>query len=189
MTRRMVLWPLVALVVLIIELGATIDTVTGDPFSPVSGWGATRPAGVLAFALVVLGCTALALFDWFPRTVAVIATASYVTFALGDHELGMFLPPMVAVLGLAAWARHRLVAVLCALVSLAAALVWIGHRAATITESGVALLAWVAFGSVLAVFFFVPLLLGEIARARSELRQARSVAGASPSRSARSSTA
>jgi len=175
MTRRMLLWPLVALVVLIIELGATIGTVTGDPFAPVAGWGTTRPTDALAFALVVLGCAALALFDRFPLTVAMIATASYVGFALRDHELGMFLPPMVAFFALAAQARHRLAAILCALASLAAALVWVSHRAGTITEPGVALLTWVAFGSVLAVFFFVPLLIGEIVRARAELRAAREV--------------
>lgn len=174
----MLLWPLVALVVLIIELGATIGTVTGDPFDPVAGWGPTRPADALAFALVVLGCAALALFDRFPLTVAMIATASYVVFALRDHELGMFLPPMVAVFALVAQARHRLAAILCALASLAAALVWVSHRVAAITEPGVALLAWVAFGSVLAAFFFAPLLAGEIVRARTELRQAQSVADA-----------
>lgn len=176
LTRRTLIWPTVALVVLVIELGATIGTVTGDPFTPVDGWGETRPADALAFAMVTLGCVALGFLGRFPRSGAIIATASYVAFALRDHELGMFLPPMVAVFALAALSRHRLVATLCALASLAAALVWVAHRAATITEPGVDLLTWVAFGTVLAAFFLVPLLVGEIIRTRSELRGTRSPA-------------
>lgn len=174
MTRRALLWPVVALVVLLIELGATIGTFTGAPFTPVDGWGLTRPADALAFALVVLGCAALALFPRFPRTIAMIATASYLVFAVRDHELGMFLPPMVAIFALAALTRHRLAAIFCAVASLAAALVWVGHRVASISDSGVVLLAWVAFGTVLALYFFVPLLVGEIIRTRSQLREARS---------------
>ncbi|AUS77042.1 hypothetical protein C1701_00255 [Actinoalloteichus sp. AHMU CJ021] len=176
MTRRTLIWPVVAFVVLIVELGATIGTVTGDPFTPAAGWGPTRPVDALAFAMVVLGCVALASFARFPLTSTLIATASYVVFIVRDHELGMFLPPMVAVLGLAAWARHRLAAMLCALASLAAAAIWVGHRTASIADSGVALLSWVAFGTVLAVFFLGPLLVGEIVRARSELREARASA-------------
>lgn len=178
MTRRTLVWAIVAIVVTVIELGATIGTVTGDPFAPVAGWGPTRPVDALAFATVVVGCTALAAFHRFPFTVAMIATASYVVFALRDHELGMFLPPMVAVFALAALTRHRLAAVACALASLATALTWVAHRAATIAEPGAALLAWVAFGTVLTAFFAVPLLVGEIVRTRSMLREARSPAGA-----------
>lgn len=174
MTRHTLIWAAVALIVLVIELGATLGTVTGEPFSPVSGWGQTRPIDVLTITTVILGCMALALFGRFPIASATIATASYVVFALRDHELGMFLPPMVAIFALAALTRHCFVAILCALGSLAAALVWVSHRAATIAEPGVALLAWVAFGTVLAVFFLLPLLVGEIVRTRSPLRVARS---------------
>lgn len=178
MTRRPLIWAVVALVVLIIELGATIGSVTGEPFAPVNGWGSTRPADALAFAMVVLGCAALAVFDRFPLTVATIATAAYVVFALHDHEWGMFLPPIIAIFALAAPARRRLAAIVCALASLAVALVWVGHRAAPIADPGVALLAWVAFGTVLAVFFLVPLLIGEVVRTRLELRDARAPARA-----------
>lgn len=84
----------------------------------------------------------------------------------------MFLPPMVAILGLTAQARHRFAAIGCAVLSLAAGLFWVQGRVATITEDGVALLAWVAFGTVLAAFFLVPIMVGEIVRARSMLREA-----------------
>lgn len=172
MTRRKLRWVLVAFVVLFIELGVTIGTVTGDPFAPVDGWGPTRSVDALTFVMVVLGCAALALFARFPLAVAMIATASYVVFAVRDYEPGMFLPPMVVIFALTALTRHRPVAVCCTLASLAAALVWVGHRIATITDSGVALLAGVAFGAVFAVFFIAPLLVGEIVRARSQLRKA-----------------
>lgn len=178
MTRRTLASALVAAVVLIIELGATVAAVVGAPFSPVSGWGQTRPIDALAFVAVVAGCSALALFSRFPIAAAIIATASYVVFALRDHELGMFLPPMIAIFGLAALTRHRVVAILCLLASLAAAVVWLAHRADRIADPGVSLLVWVAFGTVLASFFLGPLLVGEVVRARSLLREARSTAPA-----------
>lgn len=178
MTRRTLVWAVVAAVVLIIELGATIGAVVGAPFSPVSGWGHTRPIDVLTFVTVVAGCSVLALFDRFPITTAVIATASYVVFALRDHELGMFLPPMIVIFGVAALTRQRVVAILCALVSLAAAVVWVAHRADRIVDPGVSLMVWVAFGTVLASFFLGPLLVGEVVRTRSLLREARSTAQA-----------
>ncbi|MFC7373787.1 hypothetical protein ACFQRD_00745 [Brachybacterium sp. GCM10030268] len=157
---------------LVVELGATIGTVTGRPFAPVDGWGPTRPADVLAFALVILGSLVLAAYPRFPLAVSTIATASYIVFALRDHELGMFLPPMVVALTLAARParRLRLAAIACAGASLAAGLVWVSHRAEPIEEPGVALLVRVAFGVVLAVFFLAPLLLGEIVRLRSAAR-------------------
>lgn len=178
MMRRTFASVVVAAAVLIIELGATIGTVLGEPFSPVSGWGQTRPIDALAFVVVVAGCSALALFGRFPIAAATIATASYGVFALRDHELGMFLPPMIAILGVAALTRHRVVAILCALASLAAAVIWVAHRADGIEDPGVSLLVWVAFGTVLASFFLGPLLVGEVLRARSLLREARSAAHA-----------
>ncbi|WP_193106123.1 hypothetical protein [Brachybacterium sp. FME24] len=176
MTRRTLLWVVVALVVMVVELGATIGTVTGAPFAPVGGWGATRPVDELGFVAVVLGCGALSLLGRFPITAATLATASYMLFAVRDHELGMFLPPMIALVALAARPRHLVVAIVLALVSLAAGLGWVAHRAAPIADPGVALLAWVAFGAVLAAFFLVPVLVGEIIRARSALRDASSSA-------------
>ncbi len=187
MTRRTLTWTAVALVVLIVELGATIGSVTGEPFSPVDGWGQTRSADALTFAAVILGSAILALFGRFPLAVATITTASYLVFVLLDHELGMFLPPMVAVFGLVGILFPRLAAILCAVASLAASLIWVSGRVAPIDEPGVALLAWVAFGSVLAAFFFVPLLIGEIVLARSMLREAGSSADAAmPTEPARS---
>lgn len=177
-TRRRLIWPTIALVTLVIELGAMIGTVTGDPFAPVDGWGLTHPADAATFVLVFLGCVALALFDRLPLPVAMIATASYVLLATRDHELGMFLPPMIAILALAALTRHRLSAIVCAVVSLAS--VWVGRRTAPIADPGVALLGWVALGSVLAVFFLVPLLIGEIIRSLRELRDVRSSQPAQP---------
>lgn len=178
MTRRMLVSAAVAVVVLIIELGATIGAVVGEPFSPVSGWGQTRPIDALAFAIVIAGCSALALFSRFPIAAAVIATASYIVFALRDHELGMFLPPMIAIFGVAALTRYRVVAILCSLASLAIAVVWVARRADEIVDPGVSLLVWVAFGTVLASFYVGPLLVGEVVRARSLLRDARSTPSA-----------
>lgn len=176
MTRRTLRWVVVALVVVVVELGATIGTVTGEPFAPVGGWGVTRPVDELGFVAVVLGCGALSLLGRFPIPAATLATASYVLFAVRDHELGMFLPPMIALVALATRTRHLFVAIVLALVNLAAGLVWVAHRAAPIADPGVALLAWVAFGAVLAAFFLVPVLVGEIIRARTALRDASSSA-------------
>ena len=83
---------------------------------------------------------------------------------------------MVVIFGLAAHGGRRFAAISFAVASLAAGLVWVASRAGTVEEPGVALLAWVAFGSVLAAFFCVPLLIGEIVRARSMLHDARSAA-------------
>ncbi|MGO1172872.1 MAG: hypothetical protein ACTHXO_06845 [Actinomycetaceae bacterium] len=172
--RRLLLsWPAVALVVLVVELGATLGAASGEPFTPVDGWGPTTPVDGATYVLVVLGCAALALLGRFPLVGATIATGSYVLFAVRDHELGMFLSPMVAVLALSAVRGRRPAAILCALVSLAAALVWVGRRAVTVVDPGAALLGWVAFGTVLAVFFLGPLLVGEVVRARRELRALR----------------
>ena len=168
--RRTSALVVLAVVVLLIELGATYGSVSGDRFAPVAQWGLTRPTDGFAFALVVIGCGALCFLGRFPLPSSAVATASYVAFALRDYELGMFLPPMVVVFVLVARRGARLAAALCALVSLAAGLVWVSHRAGTLADSGTALLTWVAFGTVLAVFFVVPFLLGEIVRLRSLLR-------------------
>src|SRR5699024_9238360 len=74
MTRRTLTWIVIATVVLVIELGATIGSTAGEPFSPVNGWGETRPANALTFVIVVLGCAALALFGRYPLAGATIAT-------------------------------------------------------------------------------------------------------------------
>lgn len=85
---------------------------------------------------------------------------------------------MVAIFALVALGRYRIVAMLCAMASLAVALARMAHCAATITEPGVALLVWIAFGTVLAVFLFVPPLVGELVRTRSQLRVVRLPTGA-----------
>lgn len=172
MPRRLALI-CVALVVLVIELGATLGSASGEPFSPVPGWAPTRPIDGFAFTLVILGCGALALLGRFPRTAAGLATAAYCAFALGDYELGMFLAPMVAVFVLAARHRSLLAAGVCALSSLGAGLIWVAGRVTLITEPGITMLVWVAFGTVLAAFFALPLLLGEVTGLRRRLRQKR----------------
>jgi CDP-diacylglycerol--glycerol-3-phosphate 3-phosphatidyltransferase len=57
-----------------------------------------------------------------------------------------------------------------ALACLAASLVWVAQRTSTIADDGVPLLAWTAFGTVSAVFFLVPMLLGDLIRVRIRLR-------------------
>ncbi|MGL5930510.1 MAG: hypothetical protein ACRCY8_16390 [Dermatophilaceae bacterium] len=172
MTRRTLIYATTAVATLVIELGSTYGTITGEPFAPVPGWGPTRPADLLAFALVALGSAPIALFPRFPVTVGALATGSYLVYAMRDYELGMFLPPMVVLFALVARTRHRLAASSCMVTGLGAALVWVADRAVTIGDSGTRLLTWVAFGTVLGVFFTAPVLLGEIVRVRSLLRVA-----------------
>lgn len=177
MNRRTLLWAAVALIALTVELGATIASAAGEPFSPVPGWGPTRPTSALTVAIVVMGCAALAVFPRFPLAVTTIATASYLAFVLLDHELGMFLPPMIAIFGLAAQTGRRLPVLLIAGANVVAGLIWVAARTDTIVDPGSTLLAWVAFGSVLTVFFCGPVLIGEIVRTRTLLRDARKAAG------------
>lgn len=172
MMRRTTTLVAIAAVVLLIELAATYGSVAGEAFVPVAQWGPTRPIDWLAFVSVVTGCGALAFLERFPRIAPAVATAAYAGFALRDYELGMFLPPMVVVFVLVAARGARLAAAGCAAASLAAGLVWVGHRAGTIADSGTTLLTWVAFGTVLTVFFGAPLLLAEIVRLRSLLHRA-----------------
>lgn len=140
---------------------------TGEPFAPVAGWGPTLPTDGLAFVAAILGCGALAFLRRFPLAAGAIASTSYVAFAVRDYELGMFLPPMVAVFVLVATGRSRGLAVVYALVALGAGLVWVSRRASPVLDPGAAVLTWVAFGTVLASFFLLPYLLGELVRLRS----------------------
>jgi hypothetical protein len=82
----------------------------------------------------------------------------------------MTLPAMVAVFILALRGQRRIIAVVAALACLAASLVWVAQRTSTIADDGVPLLAWTAFGTVSAVFFLVPMLLGDLIRVRIRLR-------------------
>lgn len=172
MTRRTLIWIAVAVVTLLIELGATIGTVGGTPFSSVEGWGPTRPTDALAFALVTTGSLSLGLFDRLPVAAALGCTVSYLVFALRDYELGLFLPPMIVIFALTAKSGRLSMAIICAIANLGAALVWVGQRTLTIHDPGAALLTWVAFGTVLGVFFVAPILVGEIVRLRSGQRRA-----------------
>ena len=172
MRLRTAICPLIALVVLVIELGGMLSTIGQDSFSPVDGWGSTRATDALAVAMVVLGCAVIALFRRAPRTVALIATASYVVVAVRDYELGLLLPPMVVSYLLVVYTRHHGVAITLAAVNLGVSLTWVAHRTAALHDPGVSLLAWTALGTVFAVFFFAPVLAAHLVRMRSLLRSA-----------------
>lgn len=155
---------LVAAAVLLIELGATYGSIDGDPFAPVDGWGATRAVDPLAFAAVIVGCAVLYWRRTLPVTTLAVTAAAYCLFLLRDHELGMFLAPMVALYTAANLGRARLWAVLAGAAAMAASLVWVHARTDTIPESGVTLLSWVAFAAVIGVFFAGSFLAGELVR-------------------------
>ena len=156
----------VATLVLAIELAATLATLDGDPFAPVSGWGATRPADALTLALVIVGCSALYWCRTRPLTALGAATAAYAAFMLLGHELGLFLAPMVALYAAAVLGAARIGALAAGLTAYAASLYWVFERTAAVTDSGAALLAWVAFSAVIGVFLAGPYIAGELVRLR-----------------------
>lgn len=161
----------VATLVAVLELGATIGSVGGDPFAPVEGWTRTRATDIWAFALLVVGCGALFGLRRFPSVATLLAAVSYCVFMLAGYEFGMSLPAMAAVFLLVAGGGHRMVAVVAAAACVVSTLVWVDARADGVADPGVTMLTWVAFGTVAAVFFFVPLLVGEIVRTRRQLAQ------------------
>src|SRR5699024_5797321 len=65
---------------------------------------------------------------------------------------------------------HRTTALIAALCAVAASLVWVANRAAPAVDPGVSTLIWVAFGTVLGVFFLAPFMAGEIVRLRRAAR-------------------
>ncbi|OOC55120.1 MULTISPECIES: DUF7134 domain-containing protein [Nocardiopsis] len=167
----------IAALVLLLELAATYATVNGDPFAPVDGWGATRSTDPAAFAAVVVGCGALYWRRSHPVPSLAVATAAYALFLLRDYELGLFLAPMVALYTVATLGRARIRAALAGAVALTASLLWVHARTAAVADPGTALLAWAAFGTVMAVFLAGPFTAGELVRCRRLLADRRVLAG------------
>lgn len=154
----------VAGVVLAIELFATYGTVVGDPLNPVAGWNTTEPVDVWSFVLVTVGCAALYWRRTLPVTTLLVTTATYSIFLLRDHELGMFLAPMVALFTMATLGYGRFHAALAGAVCVSASLWWVHARTGDIADPGTAMLAWVAFGVVTLVFFVGSYVAGELVR-------------------------
>lgn len=161
--RSTIVYIALTLAVLIIELAATYGSLTGEPLNPVENWTVTRSTDWLAFAAVAGGCVALYWRRTRPLLVLIVSTLSYCAFILRDYELGLFLPVMLMLYFFIAQGHSRMWAIGSAAASLAVSLFWVSERAAHL-DSGVAMLAWVAFGTVYGVFFIVPMLIGEIAR-------------------------
>ncbi|MGW5877610.1 DUF7134 domain-containing protein [Nocardiopsis terrae] len=160
---------LVATVVLLVELFATYGALTGPPLAPVDGWVATRQIDPLSFALALVGCGALYWRRRLPATTLAVATLAYAAFLLRDHELGMFLAPMVALYTASALALPRMIPALATAVGLGASLWWVHTRTAGLTDPGVAMLAWIAFGAVIVLFLVGSYVAGELVRCHREL--------------------
>ncbi|WP_435113389.1 DUF7134 domain-containing protein [Nocardiopsis synnemataformans] len=156
----------VAGAVLVIELLATYGSVNGDPLDPVAGWNTTQPTDPWAFVIVVVGCAALYWRRASPLITLSVATGAYSVFLLRDHEPGMFLAPMVALHTMASLGYARFHTALAGIVCMSASLWWVHVRTADITDPGVGLLAWVAFGTVILVFFAGSYVVGELVRCR-----------------------
>lgn len=156
----------VAGVVLVIEFLATYGSLNGEPLNPVAGWNTTQPVDPWAFVIVVVGCAALYWRRAFPLITLFVVTGSYSLFLLRDHELGMFLAPMAALYTTAFLGYARFHAVLAGIVCMSASLWWVYVRTADIADPGVSMLAWVAFGAVILVFFAGSYVAGELVRCR-----------------------
>ena len=166
----------VVAVVSVIELAATYASLGAAPMSLVEGWGLTRPTDWVSFVLVAAGCTALFALRRFPATAALGTAVAYCAFIVRDYEFGMSLPVMVAIYVLST-RGHRTTALIAALCAVAASLVWVANRAAPAVDPGVSTLIWVAFGTVLGVFFLAPFMAGEIVRLRRAARHLERVHG------------
>lgn len=164
--HRYLIFPLAALLVGIIELSATLGSLNGDPMDLVAGWAPTRLGDIWAVLLTITGSAALFAAPRFPAATLALTSGTYVVFILRDYEFGMTLPAMVTIFVLTSQGRRRLPALLAAIVCLGVTLVWIDQRTTTVTDEGVSTLAWVAFGTVSAAFFLLPVLLGELLRLR-----------------------
>lgn len=160
----------VALVVIAIELSATLGSLNGEPIE-LAGWSSTRPGDGWAVLLTVIGSTALFAVLQFPVSAMAVSSGAYIVFILRDYEFGMTLPVMVAIFTLTAIGRHRVLALGAGLVCLTATLVvWVAQRTTTIPDADVTILTWVALGTVTAVFFLLPVFLGELIRLRRLVR-------------------
>ncbi|GAB2511655.1 DUF7134 domain-containing protein [Nocardiopsis aegyptia] len=154
----------IAALVLLVEIAATYGSLTGPPLDPVDGWTLARPTDAVAFAAVAVGCAALYWRRTRPVPALVVATAAYALFLLRDYELGLFLAPMVALYSVAALGRSGPAALASGSVAVAASLLWVRARTEALTDPGTALLAWVAFGTVIVVFLAGSFVAGELVR-------------------------
>lgn len=163
-TRPRVVDALIAGVVLAIELLDAYGSLDGEPLNPVDGWNTAQHTEPWAFAFVVVGCAALFWRRTHPVATLTVTATAYTAFVLSDFELGMFLAPMVALHTVAAVGSGRLPALLAGLVCTSASAWWLYTRASDITDPGAGVLAWVAFGSVILVFFVGSYVTGELVR-------------------------
>lgn len=170
---------LMAGVVLAIELFDAHGSLDGEPLDPVAGWNTTQNTDLWAFVLVLLGCGALYWRRTRPVTTLAVATVAFSLFVLRDFELGMFLAPMVALYTVAALGRARLPALLAGVVCLSASMWWLYTRTSEVTDPGVGVLAWVAFGSVILIFFAGAYVAGELMRCHRLLSSYRDAGTAS----------
>ncbi|MBB6172890.1 asparagine N-glycosylation enzyme membrane subunit Stt3 [Nocardiopsis mwathae] len=170
---------LIAGVVLAIELFDAYGSLGGDPLDPVAGWNTAQNTDPWAFVLVLLGCGALYWRRTHPVTTLAVATAAFSVFLLRDFELGMFLAPMVAFYTVAALGRERFPALLAGTVCMSATVGWLYTRTSEITDAGVGVLAWVAFGSVILIFFAGSYVAGELVRCHRLLSSYRDAGTAS----------
>lgn len=169
-TRGRLILIITAVLVAVIELGATLDGLDGEPLDLIDGWAPTRAGDLWSILLTVTGSAAVFAVLRFPVTALTVSSGAYIAFILRDYEFGMTLPAMVAIFVLTARGPYRLLALGAAMACFATTLVWIAQRTATIADERATILAWVAFGTVCAVFFLLPALFGELVRLRRLIR-------------------
>ncbi|QSB04920.1 DUF7134 domain-containing protein [Natronoglycomyces albus] len=160
----------IAGLVLVVELAATAMS---EPLNLVPGWGQTTSTDWLAFTIVTLGCLALVWRRDRPVPVMVVTMVMYGAFMLRDYELGMFLPPMVALYTVATLGQARLWTLAITAFGLAVSALWIRARAEGIAEDGVVTLVWVSFGVVITIFYVGSYAIGDIVRSHRMLRRRR----------------
>ncbi|GHD25812.1 hypothetical protein GCM10007147_23280 [Nocardiopsis kunsanensis] len=122
-----------------------------------------------AFAAVVTGCAALYWCRARPVAALAVSTAAFVFFLWRDHELGLFLAPMAALYATAVHGAPRAWPLAAVVAGVGASLLWVHRRVAEVAEPGAALLAWVAFPTVILVFLAGSYAVGELVRCHREL--------------------
>ncbi|WP_344685777.1 MULTISPECIES: hypothetical protein [Actinomycetes] len=162
--RRLI--PLAAVAVVLVEVLAFLGDLGSDPVAFGQGWGPTRSGGLAAWFLLAAVCLPMLGLSRWPTTAAWISTTAYGVAVVTDYAFGLTLPPMLAILVLAA-RRRRAPAWLLAMAALAATLLWVHRRAVGIIDPEVGVLVWISFGVVSAVFFLGSALVGELIAAHS----------------------